>query len=173
MDKLSDKELQVLDRVGRNSSISQRELARDTGISLGLINVILKKFLQVGYLQVSRLNKRKLEYVLTPAGFLAMARRTYNYATRTIRNYQSLHSQIAALLSELCKSGYDYFSIHGDGELREMIEVIAPGILSEGLASLGSEHRDGPNAVVLNITAEPIVPEFNGSVVSVLERIEQ
>jgi DNA-binding MarR family transcriptional regulator len=171
MSDFNDKELSVLDHVGRNSSISQRELARATGISLGLINVILKKFLRTGYLQVSQLNKRKLEYILTREGFMAVTRRTYQYATRTIRNYHQIHSQLSALLIELNDSGYDYFSIHGDGELREMIEAIAPSLFSEGQAALGEEHRNESGAVVLNLTVAPMEGDFDGEEVKVLERI--
>lgn len=171
MTTLNDKELRVLDLVGRNSSISQRELARATGISLGLINILLKKFLNVGYVKVSRLNKKKLEYVLTPKGFLAVTRKTYQYATRTIQNYRQLQTQLTALLSELQQSGYRYFSIHGDGEIREMIEMILKNTFNDRWFLLGAEHRKEPHAVVLNVTGEPMAGDFRGSVVSVLERL--
>ena len=94
MSQLNDKELQILRQIERNPLISQRELSRATGVSLGLINILLKKFLRTGYMQVSQLNKRKLEYVLTPQGFLAVTRKTYQYANRTIRDYQHLYSQL-------------------------------------------------------------------------------
>ncbi len=172
MDKLSNKELQVLDQVGRNSSISQRELSRATGISLGLINVILKKFLNTGYLQVSQLNKRKLQYGLTPEGFLAIARKTYRYATNTIRNYHQIHSQVAALLKELSSMGHDYFFIHGEGELRQLIEAVAPSVFDGSSASLGEEHREVEGVIILNVSAEPISEDVKGKEIRLLDRLE-
>lgn len=171
MTTLNDKELKVLDHVGRDASISQRELARITGISLGLINVILKKFMKTGYLKVSQLNKRKLEYVLTSQGFMAVARKTYQYATRTIREYHQLHTQLSDLLRELRESGHEYFSIHGDGELRQLIVAIAPSIFEGDCAVLGEEHRIEPSAVVLNVSTEPMIESFTGKEVKVLERL--
>lgn len=172
MAPLNDKELTILSHIARNSLISQRQLSSATGISLGLVNVLLGKFLKAGYLKVSQLNKRKLEYFLTPSGFVAVARKTYQYATRTIRDYHQLHSQLSDLLAKLHESGFAYFSVHGDGELRDMIEAIAPRIFDGRQAILGSEHRDDPGAVVLNVTAEAVADDFDGHVVSVLERLE-
>lgn len=169
---MKDKELKVLDQIARNSVISQRELSRATGISLGLINVILKKFLQTGYLQVKALNKRKLEYVLTAEGFLAVARKTVHFATRTIRNYRQLHDELTSLLTELHESGYSYFSIHGDGELREMIENLVPMIFAGNGAKLVRDHQVGPDAVVLSVSTEPLEKDFEGHVIDVLGRIE-
>jgi len=171
MDKLNEKELRVLNQVAQNSVISQRELARETGISLGLINVILNKFLKTGYLQVASLNKRKLEYLLTPQGFLTITRRTYQFATRTIQNYRNLQRQLAELLLRLNQDGFNYFSVHGDGELKEMIEVVVAATFSEGAARLGDEHRADSQAVVLNITAEPMSGNFDGKIISVLESL--
>jgi len=171
MPSLNDKELIVLDQLGRNSLISQRELAKATGISLGLINVILNKFLKTGYLQVASLNKRKLEYLLTPQGFLAITRRTYQFANRTIQNYRNLQSQLADLLLRLNQDGFNYFSVHGDGELKEMIELVAASTFSEGMARLGDEHRTDSQAVVLNITADPMSGNFDGKIISVLESL--
>ena len=172
MSPLKDKELQVLGQISRNSLISQRELARATGVSLGLINIILKKFFKTGYLQVTQLNKRKLEYLLKPKGLLAISSRTYQYATRTIRNYQQLQQQLIALLGELDTEGYKYFSIHGGGDLRELLETLVPLKFQDSSVRLGAEHRTEKDAVVLNVTAEQIEQNFNGYVVSVLERIK-
>lgn len=171
MSQLSNKELKILGEISRNSVISQRELSRATGVSLGLINVILKRFLKTGYLHVSSLNKRKLEYILTPQGFLAVARKTYHYATSTIRDYQLLHRSLSVLLYQLRESGFNYFSIYGDGEIRLLIETLAKQEFKESSAILGSDHRDEPGAVVLNVTAEPVAHDFQGQVINVLEKL--
>lgn len=168
-DHFSEKDIRVLDQIAQNPTISQRALARNTGISLGLINVIVKKFLKTGSLQITHLNKRKLEYLLTPEGFLAITRRTYRYVSKTITDYQRLQQQLTCLLRDLQKRGYESFSVYGDGELKAMLESLAPVIFQETKARLKKEHKTGPDAVVLNVTAEPMPPEFEGNVVSVLE----
>lgn len=165
----TDKETVVLDSIFHKPSISQRELAKMTGVSLGLVNVILRKFVSTGYIQVSRLNKRKIQYLLTPQGLLETVKKTHKYATETIQNYKRIQSQLVSLLKSLHTSGYDYFSIQGDGELRELLESVLLECLEEAPATLGKIHRQGPRSIVLDITTDPF--EFKGDVVNVLEKI--
>lgn len=172
MSTVSDKELKVLDQIARNSSVSQRELAQTTGISLGLINVILKKLLKTGHLQVSRLNRRSLEYLLTPTGFLAVSRRTYTYAAQTIRNYRRIHGRLSQLLEELNDHGYVYFSIHGEGELKELVTSLAKEILKNSSAFIGENHREDGDAAVLSVAADPRIPNFSGKVINILDSLE-
>ena len=172
MSTISDKELKVLDQIARNSVVSQRELAQTTGISLGLINVILKKMLKTGHLQVLRLNRRSLEYLLTPSGFLAVSRRTYTYAAQTIRNYHRIHRRLSALLEELNEQGHNYFSIHGEGELKELVTSLAKEILKNSSAFIGEEHRDDDDAAVLSVAADPRIPDFSGKIINILDLLE-
>ncbi len=169
MPNLKDKESLLLDFISKKSSISQRELARKTGISLGLINVILKRLIKAGYLRASQLNKRKLEYLLTPQGFIETAKKTYDYTINTIRSYKMLEANLSKLLKDLHRSGYDYFSIHGDGELRDLTVSTFQRCLEDAPVTLGREPKKDPRAVVLNITTDSL--ESKGEVVNVWERI--
>jgi len=173
MDQLTEKEVLILDQVLRRSKSSQRDLSKKTGISLGLINVILKKLLKTGMIKVSQLNKRKMEYLLTPEGFMEASRKVYRKTAETIRNYRSIESSISELLKKLHASGYDYFSIHGDGELKELLETTFYRCLEEVPVTLGSDHRTDPRAVILNITPDQLPPHIKGTVIQVLDRIEE
>ena len=171
MGTLSNKEIAVLDQLAKNSSPSQRKLAQATGISLGLINVILKKFIKVGFLKVSYFNKRKMEYLLTPSGRQETTQKGHRQITTTIKNYRTLREGITNLLKQLHASGYDYFSIHGDGELRELVESTFFTSLEESPVKLGKEHREYPRSVVLNVTPDSLDSNFKGDVVDVLGKI--
>lgn len=167
----SQKEVAILDLISKQSSISQRELAKLTGYSLGIINVILQKFIKSGHIKVSHPNKRKMEYFLTPAGREETTKKNFCLATATIRNYKLIRDKLAELLKELHTSGYDYFSIYGDGDLRELLEKTFRDCLEESPVTLGNEHLNNPRAVTLNVTMESVVPQIKGDMVSVLERI--
>jgi DNA-binding MarR family transcriptional regulator len=171
MGTLSDKEVAILDQLSKSSSVSQRKLAQTTGISLGLINVILKKFIKAGLIKISYLNKRKMEYLLTPLGRQETTHKAHRQITATIRNYRTLREGVAHLLKQLHASGYDYFSIHGDGELKELVEATFFTSLEESPVKLGKEHREYPRSVVLNVTPDPLDLNFKGDVVDVLGKI--
>lgn len=171
MSNLSDKEIYLLEQISRKNIMSQRELARKTGISLGLINVLLKKLLRDGHIRVSHLNKKKLEYQPTGLGLVATARKMQVQTAKIIRNYRQIQEGLAALLQDLKQEGIRYFSIHGDGELRDLLESIFHSLLDASEVTLGDQHLDAPHAVVLNLTPSPFGPEFQGNVVSVLEKL--
>ncbi|MBI2345683.1 MAG: winged helix-turn-helix transcriptional regulator [Deltaproteobacteria bacterium] len=171
MDALTEKEAQVLGHIAQHASISQRGLAKTAGISLGLVNIILQRFIKTGYIHIAKLDKRRVEYVLTPVGFLQTVRRTYSYATRTIQSYQALQTSLTALIHQLIQLGYRYFSIHGDGELYGLIASIVTEQTSAYGTVLGLDHRGDAAAVVLNVTPEVVASPNGGAVVNVLEKI--
>jgi hypothetical protein len=113
-----------------------------------------------------------MDYTLTPEGILQVSEKNHRHATNTIRRYKLIQSNLANLLKKLHTSGYDYFSIHGDGELRELVESTLRTCLEEAPVTLGTEHRKDPRAVVLNVTPDSFPRDFQGEVVSVLEKLE-
>ena len=42
---MQDSEVLILEELERNSDITQRELSEKTGLSLGMVNLLLKKFI--------------------------------------------------------------------------------------------------------------------------------
>ena len=67
--QITEKEYRVIDEVSKNNRLTQREVSRRVGISLGMAKLILKRLARRGYIKVKGLNRRGLEYVLTPKGF--------------------------------------------------------------------------------------------------------
>lgn len=47
---------------------SQRRLAERTGMSLGLVNAVLQRYVERGWLMFIHVNRRKLAYALTAEG---------------------------------------------------------------------------------------------------------
>jgi len=58
-----------------SKATSQRELAQASGLSLGMTNVLLKRFVERGWIKLSHLNKRKVLYALTAEGMEEISRR--------------------------------------------------------------------------------------------------
>src|SRR3989338_3504765 len=80
--------------LSHSGSLSQRDLSRKTGISLGLVNAILKKLAKTGYVKVSHLNKKRLNYILTPKGLSEVAHKSYRYIVKTINNYNMIQDKM-------------------------------------------------------------------------------
>ena len=126
-----DKTFRVLEIIGHSPRASQRDLATSTGLSLGLVNLTLKRLIETGHIKVSSLNSKKFEYLLTPKGVMEKTRRTYLYLSRTIRTYAEYQKRLEQKIQEL-RPKADAFAILGHGEIGSLVEVAiraaAPGV---------------------------------------------
>lgn len=95
----------ILRLVESNPQISQREIAKQLGISLGKANFCLKALIEVGMVKVSnfRNNKNKLAYMylLTPSGIEAKSAITLRFLKRKMEEHESLLKEIEALRQEV------------------------------------------------------------------------
>ena len=71
--------LGLLEAVERESAQSQRRLAAELGIALGLVNIYLKRCVNKGLLKMAQAPARRYAYYLTPQGFAEKARLTLEY----------------------------------------------------------------------------------------------
>ena len=76
----------IYDSVERQPPLRQRDLAQIAGASLGMTNSILKRLAQKGWITIKKLNSRNIQYAITLDGINEIARRSYRYFKRTIKN---------------------------------------------------------------------------------------
>src|SRR3989304_8440219 len=81
--------------------LTQRELAREMGVSLGKINYCVAALIEKGWIKARnfRNNKNKLSYayLLTPSGIEQKAVITVHFLRRKMAEYESLTKEIAQL----------------------------------------------------------------------------
>ena len=91
--------------IEENPDISQRELAKSMGISLGKTNYCLKGLMDKGWLKARNFknsnNKMAYAYVLTPNGLREKAKITTRYLKRKTDEFESLKSEIEKLRQEV------------------------------------------------------------------------
>ena len=67
-------EFVVLKSIESKNTITQRELAKRTGLSLGAVNVLIKRLINKGLLKIEHINAKTMKYILTPKGIMEKAR---------------------------------------------------------------------------------------------------
>jgi len=101
----------LLRRLENNPGLSQRELAKELGISLGKTNYCLKALLDKGYIKAANFknnqNKRAYLYQLTPAGVAAKSRATSQFLARKQQEYERLAAEIEELQREAGQASTD------------------------------------------------------------------
>ncbi len=76
-------EMSVLEVISKYDEISQRDISNKVGISLGMVNLLIHKFVKVGLVKVENLNGKKVRYILTPSGFTVLTKKTVDYISRS------------------------------------------------------------------------------------------
>ena len=121
--EIRERELIVIEEVGRDKSLTQRKISHRLGLSLGTTNLVLKKLTSKGYIKTRQLNRRKVQYILTPKGFAEKVKKSYRYFLKTIRSLKMMERKIQELVLEEYQKGKTQFIIFGDGELADIIEI--------------------------------------------------
>lgn len=96
---------QLLKELEKNPSISQRELARCIGLSLGKTNYCLNALIEAGWVKAGNFarskNKMNYAYVLTPNGFSEKTAVTIRFLDAKRKLHDKLKSEIALLQNEV------------------------------------------------------------------------
>ncbi len=94
----------VMRLVEANPHLTQRELARELGLSLGRINYCLAALAERGLIKIENFRgsetKWRYAYILTPLGLAQKAAMASRFLTRKMREYDALRAEIEALKAE-------------------------------------------------------------------------
>ena len=113
-------EFEILKNVESEDTITQRELARRTGLSLGAVNVLIKRLINKGLQKIEHINPRTIRYILTPKGLMEKARLTYQYIVLSCNHISSIESKI----EQIVKNKKDSAEIFLYGEKAELYDII-------------------------------------------------
>jgi DNA-binding MarR family transcriptional regulator len=123
--------LGVLDAVERNPSVTQRSVARDLGIALGLVNAYLKRCLSKGLIKIGQVPPRRYAYYLTPRGMSEKSRLTATYLMDSFAFFREAQAQCNELFQGLAARGRCRLALLGGGDLAEIARLVARDHLVE------------------------------------------
>ena len=97
----------ILKILEQNPDISQRELARELGVSLGKANYCLRALADKGWIKINNFrnsqNKLAYAYLLTPQGMKQKAEITLHFLQRKISEFEAIKREIEELQRELAE----------------------------------------------------------------------
>ena len=117
--------LGLLDSVERDGGQSQRRLASELGIALGLVNAYLKRCVKKGLLKANQAPARRYVYYLTPQGFAEKSRLTVEYLSYSFRFFRQAKADCAALLHGAREHGLTRVAFAGKSDLAEIAAICA------------------------------------------------
>ncbi len=117
--------LGLLSAVERDSGVTQRHLARELGIALGLANAYLRRCAKKGLIKISQAPLNRYAYYLTPRGFAEKSRLTAEYLTVSFDFFRRARRDCAALLDACAARGWRRVALVGAGDLAEIAVLSA------------------------------------------------
>jgi EPS-associated MarR family transcriptional regulator len=95
----------ILKLLEAKPDISQRDMAKDLGVSLGKTNYCLKAMLEKGWIKAKNFknshNKIAYSYLLTPTGIENKTKITIRFLKRKMQEYDALKYEIERLQREI------------------------------------------------------------------------
>ena len=92
---------QLLKSLEQDSNLTQRQLSKELGISLGKVNYCLQSLIQIGLVKVHNFknNNHKIQYsyLLTPKGVAEKTKLTISFLKVRTKEYEELKKEVEKL----------------------------------------------------------------------------
>jgi len=139
---LDIRELEILERLENNGHLTQRDLSKEVGIALGLVNHLLKKMVTKGWIKIKNIDAKKIRYLITPEGAREKSSLLYKRVESTIHFYLEAKRVIKDKIIHLKNEGIEDVSIYGVNHISEVLFIVLKELGLE-LASVVEEKRAG------------------------------
>jgi DNA-binding MarR family transcriptional regulator len=147
--------LGLLTSVERDHAVTQRKLASDLGIALGLVNAYLRRCVRKGLIKVSQVPLNRYAYYLTPQGFAEKSKLTAEYLTFSLNFFRQARADCGLALSQCAALGWRKVALYGAGELAE-IAVLSAGESDLEIVCVIDPDKAGNRCAGLPIVADLI-----------------
>lgn len=108
-----------------NPGAKQREIAAGMGVSLGMTNIVLRRFANKGWILAKRLSARNIRYALTPEGMNELAHRSYRYMRRTFTEVRECAAAVELHVMRARARGCTQIILYGESDITLIIEWAA------------------------------------------------
>jgi DNA-binding MarR family transcriptional regulator len=161
--------LGVLNEVQRDYAATQRQIAGNLDIALGLANAYLKRCIKKGLVKVAQAPARRYAYYLTPLGFAEKAALTASYLSQSFDFFRVARSQCRDVLAECSRNGWRRIALAGASELAEIMALCAAGSDVALVGVIGAAERGSHPATLPMVASVAELPPFDGMVVTALD----
>ena len=148
--------LGLLTAIERDNNVTQRSLARQTDIALGLTNAYIKRLIRKGFIKVQQVPLNRYSYYLTPKGFTEKARLTTEYLSLSLTFFRQARRECTELFEFCDRRGWRRIALAGSGDMAE----IATLCHKEGAAAVAIVERGRAGEVFAGL---PVVDSVEGA----------
>ena len=111
----------IADTLKEEPLASQRVLAENAGMSIGLMNAVIKRFVERGWIMLTNVNLRKLSYAITPAGIAELTARSQSFVKRTFGIANKYNETLCKVVSDAKNEGKDKLALYGNSYIKFLL----------------------------------------------------
>ena len=137
------RELSLLEQIESDPNVNQSTLATQLGVAVGTVNWHLKRLIAKGAVKVSRAERKKLRYIITPEGIALRARLAVDYVERSLTLYRRTRQRVKEHVAEIRRAGYDRVRIVGEGDVADICKLTC---LEQGITVV--KDKEAPSLVL-------------------------
>lgn len=161
---------QLLAAVEREATVSQRVLAAQLGVALGLINAYVRRCVKKGLIKVQQVPRRRYAYYLTPKGLAEKSRLTAEYLSWSLSFFRRARAECSTVVRDAKKRGWACVALSGGGDLAEIAILCAT---EQGLPVVGLVDPHCPKSAALGVRIFPnaaaVTPQPDGWIVTAID----
>ena len=132
----------ILEKLENNGHLTQRDLSKEVGIALGLVNHLLKKMVRKGWIMIRNVDAKKIRYLITPEGAMEKSSLLYKRVESTIHFYLDAKRVIKEKVEHLKGDGVKSVSIYGINHISEVLFIVLKELGLE-LTYVVEEEKEG------------------------------
>jgi DNA-binding MarR family transcriptional regulator len=117
--------LGLLNAVHENERVSQRSIASELSIALGLTNTYLKRCIKKGLIKVTQAPANRYAYYLTPKGFSEKTRLTASYLSQSLNLFRVTRNEAESIFKACMDHNWRRVALLGSGDLVEIFAMSA------------------------------------------------
>jgi len=167
LDRSEDMTLNVLSAVEADSKVTQRSLAEELGIALGLTNSYLKKCIDKGLIKIKQVPANRYSYYLTARGFSEKTRLMAKYFKTSFNFYRKAKEECSGILKNSLMQGKTKIILSDYSEFAEITSIVA---LNSNIKILGVIGLVTDNTINIPIKKDiSMFGEFDSIIITNME----
>lgn len=170
--------LAIMEAIGEKNHISQRELARQTGLNLKKVNYCLHKLLERGHIKFQKVrnspDKRVYLYILTPNGLKAKSQLTYGFLRFTLDFYNQVEEKLRRQVRDIANAGVRRVVLCGASDAARILISMCRETGDLALLGVVDENADDPEFFGIPILSRDDLKNLDceGVLITALDNID-
>src|SRR5262245_16125578 len=163
----------LLTYIERQADVSQRKLASELNVAVGLVNAYVKRCVKKGLIKIRKVPSRRYAYFLTPRGFAEKSRLTAEFLSWSLTFFRRARAECGDVMLDARRHKWRRIGLVGASDLAEIAILCASeqDLTVVGLVDSASSKRRVVGVPVV-ARMEDLSPSPDGWIITAIERAQ-